>query len=442
MDNQGSGRVPPAQRGPKRPAPTIDLTATEVASGPIQPAADPPPEASASAGAPPETPRADEPKPGSPPPPDEPPPQRPAIAWLPPDFPWPLAAAGAAGVALTLIVLALTGVFSSRDSGPSPADARLARLEQQVRDLAARPAPVSTDPKTIEDLSGRVSRLETSVATPRPQPIDPALANRLALIEGEIKSLGERVGVVARRNDEVASIAAEARKRAEAAAAALAELPKTQQTDASASRAEADALTNRIASLEKTVKALQSELGERASANASDPGLRALAIAGALTSAIDRGAPFAVELAAAKAVAADAKALAALDPFAKSGVPSVDSLARELAALLPALAKAAGSTAREGGFLDRLRSNAEKIVRVRPLDETAGDDPAAVIQRLEARAAERNLTGAVAEIAKLPAPARDLAKDWVAKVETRNAALEASRRFMASALAAIGKPTL
>jgi hypothetical protein len=100
-----------------------------------------------------------------------------------------------------------------------------------------------------------------------------------------------------------------------------------------------------------------------------------------------------------------------------------------------------GSPPREG-ILDRLKANAEKIVRVRPIKNATGDDPAALVQRIEARATERNLADALAEIAKLPAPARDLTKEWVAKVEARNAAVEASRRFYAAALAALGKPSL
>jgi hypothetical protein len=81
-------------------------------------------------------------------------------------------------------------------------------------------------------------------------------------------------------------------------------------------------------------------------------------------------------------------------------------------------------------------------VRVRPIDEASGDDPAAVVRRIEVRAEQRDVAGAAAEIAKLPEPARALTKEWVAKVEARHAAIEASRRFSADALAALAKPSL
>ena len=478
MTTKGRLGGPPGPRDRKRPAPTIDLKATEVASEPIAPAqpaeppvADPAPavQASAAFDPPPASPPSPAPSPAPPdpvvhaqtePPPPEPPPaqpsaasaaedpspprSRPAIAWLPPDFPWPLAAASAAGVVLTLIALALAGVFSSRDSGTAAAETRIARMEQQVRELAAKPAPTTVDPGVVNDLASRLARLETIAATPKPPVTDPALANRIATLEGEIRALGERVGVLGRRSDEIASIAGEARTRGDATAAALAELRKAQPSAVpTVQPKEVEALSSRIAALERTAKAIEAQLGSRVvGEGGSDRSLRALLVASALNAAVDRGAPYAAELGAAKAAAPDPKVLAALDPFAKAGVPGTDALARELLALVPALAKAAGTASRDGGILDRLKANAERIVRVRPLDEVAGDDPVAVIQRIEARATQGNLAGAMAEIGKLPAPARALATEWIAKVEARNAAVEASRRFAADALAALGKPSL
>ena len=181
----------PAGPGKRRP-PTIDLTATEVASGPAAGTQAEPGAAAAAA-------------------PSEPPYWRAALAWLPPDFPWPLVAAGAGGAMLILAVLALAGVFSSRDDSVMAVDTRLARVEQQMRDLAAKPLPVAGDAKAVDDLAGRLARLETIVATPKAPIADPALANRIATLEGDLKALGERVGVLGRRNDEIASIAGEAR---------------------------------------------------------------------------------------------------------------------------------------------------------------------------------------------------------------------------------------
>ena len=411
----------PAGPGKRRP-PTIDLTATEVASGPAAGTQAEPGAAAAAA-------------------PSEPPYWRAALAWLPPDFPWPVVAAGAGGAILILAVLALAGVFSSRDDSVLAVDTRLARVEQQMRDLAAKPLLVAGDAKAVDDLAGRLARLETIVATPKAPIADPALANRIATLEGDLKALGERVGVLGRRNDEIASIAGEARTRADAAAAAVAELKKMPAAALAVKPVEIEALTNRIAALERAAKAMEAQLASR-SGDGADRSLRLVVVASTLNAAVERGAPFVAELAAAKAAAPDPKLLAALEPFASSGVPSASTLARELTALMPAVAKAVGTTPRDSSILDRLKASAEKVVRIRPIDEATGDDPAAVVRRIEMRAEQGNLNGAMAEIAKLPEPARALTKEWVAKVEARNAAVEAGRRFVAAALASLAKPSL
>ena len=63
----------------------------------------------------------------------------------------------------------------------------------------------------------------------------------------------------------------------------------------------------------------------------------------ALRAAVERGAPFQAELAAVKALGADAKATAQLEPFAAQGLTSAAELGRELTALMPALYRATGA---------------------------------------------------------------------------------------------------
>ena len=80
----------------------------------------------------------------------------------------------------------------------------------------------------------------------------------------------------------------------------------------------------------------------------------------------------------------------------------------------------------------------EKLVRIRPVDEEPrGDDRTAILARVEQRAAQGNIAGALTELAKLPADARAPAQAWIAKAEARNKAIEASRRLAADAVAAL-----
>jgi hypothetical protein len=338
--------------------------------------------------------------------------RRAAISWLPLGFLRTLAIAGAALALLAVVIVAL---WPSGDNDVSVPDARLARLEQQMRDFAGRPAPPNVDAAVLNDLSGRLAKLEAEIATPRAPATDPALVNRIVVLEAELKSIMERVGALARRGDEIAVVAGDARGRGDANATALAEFAQ------------------RIARLGQA-GVTGGETGDRA--------VRLAVIAAGLRVAVERGEPFATELAAAKSLATDSAVLAPLEPFAASGVPAVAALARELRAVAATLAQAPVAPARDGGgILERLQANAEKLVRVRPVEEIAGDDSAAVIARIEARAAQSDLTGALTELAKLPAELRAGARAWIAKAEARNAAVELSRRFAADAVAALAKPS-
>jgi hypothetical protein len=175
----------------------------------------------------------------------------------------------------------------------------------------------------------------------------------------------------------------------------------------------------------------------RAAAAGSDRSARLAVAAAALRDAVERGDPFAAELAVVKPLASDTSLLAPLEPFAASGVPSIAVLGQELAAIIRPMLRAAGAPPRDGSILDRLQANAEKLVRIRPVDEARGDDRSAILARIEQRATHANISGVLAELAKLPPAVRAPAQAWIAKAEARNKAVEASRRLAADAIAAL-----
>ena len=335
--------------------------------------------------------------------------------------------AGVAGAGIVLAVLGTMGLLTSRDNGLSDLDARLAGIELEVRDLAARTPVAGVDGRVLDEVTGRLDTLEAAVVTSRPAAGDPSLSNRIAAMNGEVKALAETIATLGRRGDEALAAARAAQTRADAAAAAVAALAQ-KIPSAVVERSEVDALAGRVAAMEKSEK----------SAASGDRAVRLVLVATALKSAAERGEPFAGELAAAKALGADPKLTAALEPFAAAGVPTVAMLARELGALAASLRPAQSAPPRES-FLERLQGNAEKLVRMRPTEEVAGTDAAAVASRLEGKAAQEDLAGAQAELAKLPPAARAPAEAWVAKVQARTAALDASRRLAADALAGLGK---
>jgi len=322
-------------------------------------------------------------------------------------------AAGGAIVMLVAVVLWSAGLFGGGDRQLAE---RMARVEQQVGTLSERAAPS----------------------------VDPTLANRLAATEAAVKSLAADAASLTRRVDDVADAARGARERSDVAARALAQIAQNsnggQQTSGVA-QADLDQLARRVDSLESATRSLQSELTKtlaKASEVAGDDrALRFAVIATALRLAVERGQSFTNELAQAKRFIADPKQLAPLEPFAEQGVPSPQALGRELAALTPGLLKAADVPNADAGFLSRLQANAEHLVRIRPIDETPGDEPATVLLRIELRSAHGDLAGALAEFAKLPEAVRAPADAWIKKAQARESAIELVRRISADALSAL-----
>ena len=307
-----------------------------------------------------------------------------------------------------VLLLWLGGIFSSGRDPVVDLSPRLAAIEKQLNELAARPAPASVDPKAIDkaidDIAARLARLESAQAAPRAPVTDPVVLGRLNAAENATKSLADNAAAMSRR--------------AEAIDAALREI------------------NSRIDKLTATLTDVQTTA--RSAAAGSDRASRLAVAASALRNAVEHGDPFTAELAIVKPLAPDPNAIALLEPFAASGVPSNGVLGQELATMVRPMLRAAGEPVRDGGFLDRLQANAEKLVRIRPVGEEArGDDRTAILARVEQRAAQGNIPGALTELAKLPADAREPVQAWIAKAEARNRALDASRRLAADAVAAL-----
>jgi hypothetical protein len=325
------------------------------------------------------------------------------------------ASAGVLTMLVVFAVLWMAGVLPARNAAP--------------------PTAVSPPDSTAAQIASRLDKIETA---PSGQRSDAALAAHVAAAEAEAKALSDSLAALNRRVDEIALAARDALGRANAATAAADELKSATQQPG-AQRSDLDALTNRIAALEQTVKVLSENIARRP-ATIDDHAARTTLAAEALRAAVERGAPFATELAALKSLGTAESALAPLEPFAADGVPNSSALAHELTALTPVLLRASGAAATDGSFLGRLQAHAQRLVRIAPIDAPQGDDPEAVVARINAAAARVDLSAAIAEIALLPGSARPLAEPWTRKAEAREKALAASRRVAADALATLNAP--
>jgi len=307
--------------------------------------------------------------------------------------------------------------------------------------LPASPSAQPPNNAAIADISARLNKIEGAVATQKPSPPpqpDPALASRLAAAEAATKSLSDSLAALTHRVDDAAAAAQNALAQAKSASTAADAAKSAAQTDVA--RSDLDALSARIAPLESTVKTLADDI-KHETATADDRAARLAVATEALRAAVERGMPYQAELAAVKSLGADQNATAPLEAFAEAGVPRAAALAHELASLTPALQQAAEPASSNNSFLGRLENNARRLVEITPVDAPPGDDPASVVTRISVDAEHGDIAAALTDIAKLPDAAKPLAAAWVEKAQARNAAIAASRKLAADALAALSKPS-
>ncbi len=472
-------RTPPEAPGGgprrKRAAPTIDLKATEVtdraADDPQAATPEPPPETPPESAPTAETPPAGPaPEPAAAAAPESPAEESmkpgPESAAAPPPPPRSRGGNGAGvagGVAGAIIVAALGamawygGYIPASSTQQSDLPARIAALEKKVQGLQNQPPPkldTSALDKSVGALSQRVSKIESELGNLPPS--DKAAAQRLGALDSTVKSLSAAVSALGKRSDDIAANTKSAQQNAAAAENAVNDLKRTVAKGETTSIAPSalDAVQKKVAALEselmttrnkmesdiKDVRgAVTSAQDKIAKAAGGDRATRLALSAAALRNAVLSGAPYTAQLAQAKLLGADAKTLAPLDRFAQIGVPGRNDLAAELVKLMPAMRKAAGEQKGVGSFLERLQANAGKLVRITPVEAPAGGDQTDVLARIEAEVAHADITGALADIAKLPDKVSAPARNWIVKVKARQDALAAARQFSAHAARALGK---
>jgi hypothetical protein len=270
------------------------------------------------------------------------------------------------------------------------------------------------------------------------------LVNRLAAVDASLAALNERIAALDRMVRDSATEARAAAERAGKAVRQFEEARKTGDEQVAAQqldRSALDDLTARIKTLESrqmTVRQIQERLDRLAgAAGTPDKAVREAVAAIALRSAVERDRPYAAELAAARALGLDAGALAALEPFAATGLPRRNELFRDLSAVLPDLRRSAPA-GQDLGYLDRIQASAARMLNIRPVRDEPGDDPPAVLSRIEFKMVQQDVDAVIAELDKLPAPVRELAQPWRTRAVARRDALEAARTLATASLSKLG----
>jgi hypothetical protein len=185
------------------------------------------------------------------------------------------------------------------------------------------------------------------------------------------------------------------------------------------------------------IKAADAKLADAKPAD--DIPLRRVVSAALLDVLVRVGDPYVAALGATKSLTDNADALKPLDAFATSGVPNVNALCRELLTIVPKLSPPPDNSATTGaGIVDRLQAGAAKLVRIQRAD-AVGNDRGSIVARVTTAALRNDLADARRELNTLSPADRAAAQAWLDKADARDAALAASRKFAADAMAALAQ---
>jgi hypothetical protein len=349
-----------------------------------------------------------------------------------------VAAAVAASIVAVIIAAGASWIYFATDrsvappkgaesvtTGPSGITGRAASATEveTVRIAQATPDRI-VDKATETELESRLATVNAALA---------AMNDRVAALEGSIRDSVAAARAAAERADKAVRAFDEAKNGGGEQAAA-------QQLD----RGVLDDLAGRIKTVESqqmTMRQMQDRLDRLASAaGATDKAVRVAVAAAALRNAVERDRPYAEELAAARTLGLNDRVLTALEPFAATGLPRQNVLFRDLSTLLPELRRAAPPPGQDLGYLDRLQASAVRMLNIRPVKDEPGDDPAAILSRIEYKMVHEDFDAIIAELDKLPEAAKEAARPWRTRATARRNAVEAVRLMATASLMKLGEP--
>jgi hypothetical protein len=436
--NPGSG---------KRPAPTIEGTATEVS---IDPAPDETGSPDPAVEAEKSDPEGSEPKRG---------PKKPSARTSPTELKgfFTHLAAGLLGGLIGVVALSLfwnklpvrntaapdltlvNSRLSKLESAPPPAgDPALGALDARIKTLEDR--KVETPPD-LSDLTSRVTRLEGSMNALAETAKEGGSVPDAAALDAKIGDLEQRLqgkidSALAAQQGEGTADLKDLQKEVEALKAKLGALAEAHLAgDTSDLAPQLTTLDQRIAKLEAALPELSTAI-DRSSASAKS-GAAAIAFAN-LRNAVAAGRPYAAELAGLKSLIPDPGDLGALPLHAETGIPTVAALADTLTKLAETSAAAPPAPA-ETSILDSLMASAKSAISIRRIGADAtGGKPEAVLARADAALKQGDLATAIKEVESLPAQARDPFAGWLDDARARASANDSLSKLESTVLASLG----
>jgi hypothetical protein len=328
-------------------------------------------------------------------------------------------AAGVLGGLVGVIALALAWGVPSGKPGNNAAE--LAKLDQRIAKLESVPtaqesteaeAEIDTRVKALEQRAKQGGSVADAAAVS--QQINQAEQRLQGKIDTALASEGSNASTIQEMQNSISEL------KAKIAALADAELGTGDSNELSE-------LSARVSKIEKALP----ELATAASRGAADTKSAAVTIAFAnLRAAVSEGRPFATELDTIGTLSPSATDLGALPAYAEKGIPTVPELARSFDAAKDSALAATAPPSSGGSLLDSLMASAESLVKVRRVDATAtGDTPSAVLARAEAALDKGDLATAIKEVGTLQGAPRDAFSGWLDQARARLDADEILKRL-------------
>jgi hypothetical protein len=350
--------------------------------------------------------------------------------------------AGAVG-GLIVSALGLGAGYSfltSRADG-SDTENRLGALEAQARQTnGTLGAEANRESTAVAALEKRISALEAGAGASNTADLD----KRVTALE--VASAGN--GAASEATQRLATEAKDLRADVDAEKGQLPDLSarvaklESDAPKANAAGSDLAALAARIDKIEAALAAPKNETRVAEEKLAAADNATAIAITAEVAEErLRSGAAFGPELAALQRMGVDAVALSPLEAVV-NGAPTNSALAASFNAVAPHVL-AATAQPDTGSVTDRFLAHLHNLVKVRELNETAGDDPQALVSQIEAGSRRGDIGAALAAFDKLPEAARKAAGDWPTLARARQAAeaaLQSIREAAVGQLASGQKP--
>lgn len=298
-------------------------------------------------------------------------------------------------------------LFALQDLRSGPDDPRVTALEQRVASIPSG----NSQAGAVQALTARVQALEAARSVSE---------QRVAAAQAAAEQALNKPAAAPDAQD-VAAIADLSRRLSDVDK----QLQSTQQSSAEAR----SSLATKVEDLTRRVSQTPEDL-TRATIR--------VVLAERITDALRVGTPYAETLQALRANGADAARLAALEPFAQKGAPTASALASSFEPLGAAILRDDRATA--GSLTDRFLRMADKVVKIRPVDQPGATDVTSVVARIEQALERGNVQEAVSAWESLPEPARRLSEDWAAQAKARAAADAAARAVANQSIEVLNRP--